>query len=241
MKKAFFLIAGVATLTATAALADHHAGKRGWDQPMTRADVQARTAEHFAKVDTDGDGFVTEAEADAAHAAMKTRMQARMREHRASMFELADTDRNGALSQAEWDAWHDDRMARHRARAEARGVDTETLAERQAKRALRHETMFAKLDSDADGQLSEAELKAMHAARASHRGKHAERRAERRERRFVTADANGDGRVTLAEAQAPVLARFDRADTDGDGIVTPEERRSAHQAMRDARRAMRNN
>jgi Ca2+-binding EF-hand superfamily protein len=43
-------------------------------------------------------------------------------------------------------------------------------------------------------------------------------------RLFDMADANHDGRVSLAEAQAAALAHFDRADTNRDGKITPEER-----------------
>jgi hypothetical protein len=45
-------------------------------------------------------------------------------------------------------------------------------------------------------------------------------------------DANHDGRVSLAEAEAGALQAFDRADANHDGVVTPEERQAAHGAMR---------
>lgn len=46
---------------------------------------------------------------------------------------------------------------------------------------------------------------------------------------FDMADANGDGRVTLAEAQRGAAAMFDRMDLNHDGTIDPDER---HQAMR---------
>jgi len=46
---------------------------------------------------------------------------------------------------------------------------------------------------------------------------------------FDMADANKDGRVSLAEAQAAALAHFDKADLNHDGKITPEERQQAHQ------------
>lgn len=44
---------------------------------------------------------------------------------------------------------------------------------------------------------------------------------------FDRADADADGRVTLAEAQARPLNFFKLADRDGDGIVTVTERNVA--------------
>jgi hypothetical protein len=45
---------------------------------------------------------------------------------------------------------------------------------------------------------------------------------------FEDADANRDGRVSLAEAQAMALAHFDKADLNHDGKITPEERAQGH-------------
>lgn len=52
---------------------------------------------------------------------------------------------------------------------------------------------------------------------------------------FARADANGDGRVTLAEARGAAMAMFDRVDLNRDGIVSPEERRAAMEDMRERR------
>jgi hypothetical protein len=49
---------------------------------------------------------------------------------------------------------------------------------------------------------------------------------------FEMADANHDGRVSLAEAQAAALAHFDKADLNHDGKITPDERARVHQEMR---------
>lgn len=46
------------------------------------------------------------------------------------------------------------------------------------------------------------------------------------------ADANRDGVITRAEAQANADARFVRFDTDRNGTVTPEERRAVRRAAR---------
>lgn len=52
---------------------------------------------------------------------------------------------------------------------------------------------------------------------------------------FEMADANHDGRVSLAEAQAAVLAHFDKADVNRDGKISPEERQQIHAMMRERR------
>lgn len=45
-------------------------------------------------------------------------------------------------------------------------------------------------------------------------------------RAFEKADANQDGKVTLAEAQTAALAAFDKADTNHDGVLTQDEVRA---------------
>ena len=49
---------------------------------------------------------------------------------------------------------------------------------------------------------------------------------------FEMADANKDGRVSLAEAQAAALQHFDMVDANRDGRISPEERMQMHQRMR---------
>jgi hypothetical protein len=48
---------------------------------------------------------------------------------------------------------------------------------------------------------------------------------------FDHADAKGDGRVTLAEAEAHPLQLFDMADTNHDGVVDQQERKLATMMM----------
>lgn len=51
------------------------------------------------------------------------------------------------------------------------------------------------------------------------------------------ADANRDGRVTLAEATGAALRHFDMMDTNRDGRITPEERAAGRAHMRQMRTA----
>ncbi len=76
---------------------------------------------------------------------------------------------------------------------------------------------FEALDSNADGQLTKAELKAHRAAR------------------FARADSNGDGLLSLEEMQAGAQARaskraarmLDRLDSNDDGLLSQDEIASA--------------
>lgn len=158
-------------------------GPRGHDAgPVTRAEVQTRSAEHFARMDVDGDGFLTPADREA---------------HRARMIARADTDGDGTLSEAERSAARETRAARHgdqatrhpgrpggpegrpgrpgghdgerMARIDTDGDGRISLAEYQAEGFAR----FERADTDNDGTVTDEERRA---ARAAHR-------AERRQRR----------------------------------------------------------
>lgn len=74
---------------------------------------------------------------------------------------------------------------------------------------------FARLDSDRDGVLTEAQfVDAM-----------VERMRTRLERRFDRMDADGDGRLTVIEFQAVAGARFDRVDGADTGSVAIDDLR----------------
>ena len=75
------------------------------------------------------------------------------------------------------------------------------------------------LDTDRDGVVSRAEVDAWAAAKSVPPGIVAAM--------FADADANRDGRITLAEQKADALRSFDEADTDHDGRLTAAERDAA--------------
>ena len=97
-------------------------------------------------------------------------------------------------------------------RVDLNGDGAITPAEASAVHAVR----FLKLDTDADGTITEAEM----LARMQHRI------AERVAKRFAMMDRNGDGRVERAEFEESGAERFARLDTDGDGRVSREELRA---------------
>jgi len=92
-----------------------------------------------------------------------------------------------------------------------------------------------RLDTDGDGAVSVAELKARHQefvaradanrdgviTREEMQALRAKRRAARQARRFP--DANGDGVVDQAEYQSAAAERFAKLDKDGDGALTEDE------------------
>lgn len=197
MKKAIILGAAAAVLAVTPTLAQNVGGAAAG---QTRADVTARVQTAFARVDANRDGFVTQAEAQSVAGATRQQRQA-------------------------------------------------NRGERRAERAQQREARFTRLDVNRDGAISRDEFFAQRTRqggdRAERRGDRQERRAERQERRqerraqrgqrgmrfgeraFARMDTNSDGRVSLAEATASRLQRFDRIDTNRDGRLTPEERQQA--------------
>nr|WP_047169640.1 hypothetical protein [Sphingomonas sp. Y57] len=188
------LIAGAALATLLAGVAVAQPGPRGDGppRPQTRAEVQAKVAEQFKKADTNGDGFVTKAEADAARAKMRAAFAEKRQERKAERFATLDKDGNGALSKDEFLA--------PRSRGEASDAGR----------------------PDRDGKHGRHGWGGRH-----HRGGMA-----MMGQWFDRADANKDGKVSLAEAQAGPLAMFDRVDTNRDGTISPEERQAARDAMR---------
>ena len=81
---------------------------------------------------------------------------------------------------------------------------------------------FDEIDANHDGQVTADELRAYHQAmRAGRKEKGAER--------FKKLDADGDGRISRAEAQAAprLAAHFDDLDANKDGFLTPDELKAA--------------
>lgn len=173
-----FSLAGVST-----ALANGHG--RGHGDP----------AEHFKKLDSNGDGAVTADEVqdrsverfgkmDANSDGKVTRDEARngMRKHAKNRFAKKDIDGDGRLSRKE--------------------------AERMPDR------IFERMDQNGDGFLDKEELK--NSPMAKRFKKHGSRR-------FDVVDSNNDSTITPDEAAAEAARRFDAMDSDDDGKVTLQE------------------
>lgn len=91
---------------------------------------------------------------------------------------------------------------------------------------------FERFDADADGRVTREEIAAARARR------HEEMRV-RAEERWRAADANGDGAIDLAEAQAKMpraAQNFGRIDADGNGLLSRDEMRQSLRRHRAERR-----
>ena len=91
----------------------------------------------------------------------------------------------------------------------------------------------AAMDTNHDGIIDQAELKAFHEQRQAERKK---RQAMQAAERFAAQDSDHDGKVTVEEFIAARKARLAALDTDGDGVLSREEFRRGHGKMREGRR-----
>lgn len=188
MKK--LLIGGAALLASAAAIAQVAPVAQTQNAPAakvhTRAEVQAKIAEHFARLDTNRDGSLTKAEADAARQALRSqrgeRRAERREDRRENAFARMDTDKNGAISRAEWDAAPAQREQRWAARdRDGDGRLDSRKGGRRGGMAGFGGHMFEMADANRDGRvtLQEAQAAAL--------------------RHFDMADVNRDGQITPDE------------------------------------------
>lgn len=121
-------------------------------------------------------------------------------------------------------------------RDEMRGQRTERRAKRMAMRGGQPHAnpgaMFDRLDANRDNMISREEFAAGRAMRGERMAMRGQRMGMRSHGGMLRrADADNDGRVSLAEAQAAALRHFDMVDVNRDGRITPDER----QQMREQR------
>lgn len=187
MKKKILFSALGAALIAAPVLAAPGGPKADTDGngTLTRAEAQAHATEMFARMDANGDGKLDQTD----RAAKRAEMQAKA-------FERLDANKDGSISKAEWDQHAADRAAKRAERGEKRA---EAGAPGEGKRGMR-----------------------------GHHGK----RGGHHDMIMGRADANGDKVITQAEFQTAALARFDAADANKDGQVTAEERAAQREAWK---------
>ncbi|MEQ8486640.1 MAG: EF-hand domain-containing protein [Pseudomonadales bacterium] len=194
------MLVGGALAVSMAALAGSHHG--GPEFPISIADARAKAEARFEAVDQDGDGAISRAEFDAAP---PPDGRGHHPWHR------------GGWKHGPGHHRHQDGMA-----ADADPASREQRrAEWQARREAAEAELFAALDTDGDGKLSAAEFDTGRMKEA--------RRDARRERAFARLDRNGDGMLSRDELPDPV-ARLEAMDADGDGLVSQAEAEAARQA-----------
>lgn len=177
------------------------AAHRGHGRPeLPRDPVDA-----LARLDTDGDGRISRAEAEAGQQAWQARREARLAAHAAREGDAARPADRGARKP---------HGGPHGAHARGgRGFDL--VAD------------FASIDRDGDGYLTRSELRRWHDAKRAERRTEGERRFDAM---FRAADLNGDGRlsrVEVDEAMPRLAERFAWFDENRDGTLSREELRAA--------------
>jgi len=186
------------------------------NKTMTRADVSNHVGKLFAHLDTNRDGYLTREEIQAQHQKMMTMgpdIEKRLAEHgvqigdRGAIFDKLDANRDGNISRQEFMA----------GRSEVR--ERRVIVMRDGNAPMTSGAM-----PHMPGQHG-MKMRMMHMGGMGFGGK-----------MFDMADANHDGRVSLAEAQAAALAHFDRADANHDGRITPDEHRDMRMMRIERRR-----
>lgn len=112
-----------------------------------------------------------------------------------------------------------------------------TLSEYKATETARMTRMFARMDANNDGKITQAEMEAFRdSMEAEGRGPPAGAPGGGggggRGGFMMRMDANGDGAVTKVEMAAGFEARFKAADTNGDGWLSKGELLMMRQRMR---------
>lgn len=181
-----------------------------YDHEMTRDEAVRHVREMFAKLDTNRDGIVTREEVDAFHRKMMGAMgmagdmEKRLGDHgimmgdRNQIFDRLDTNHDGSISRQEFTSAAP-QVRQERVMIIRNGPEGGPPMPGEPPM----EGMKMRMHGDGMGHGFDGHL-------------------------FDMADANHDGRLTLQEAEAAVLAHFDKADLNHDGKITPDERAQAH-------------
>lgn len=160
------------------------------------------------------------------HMAMKDITRADAEAKVKARFAAADTNKDGVVTQEEVKALREARMAEHRD-ARFKHMDTNgdgsiSRAEFDASAQSRHSRMA---DSSKDGPRAGG-----HGGYGRH---HRGMEMGMGGRMFEKADANKDGKVTLAEATSAAMTHFDAVDTDKNGTISAQERISFWKTKKD--------
>lgn len=180
------------------------------DRTQTRDQIVAKVRDHFTKMDTNRDGFVSGDELTAnrkhpggAWQGENSRAMA-MRDGQMgdpnAMFDRLDANHDGAISRDEFAKGREMRIERKMVMNGAPGA-------------------------------AGADMGGEHRGKMKMHGKGAGMHGGMGGHMLKMADLNKDGRVSLQEATTNALQHFDMVDTNRDGRISPEERKSMHHKM----------
>ncbi|MEF3081075.1 EF-hand domain-containing protein [Luteimonas sp. SMYT11W] len=161
----------------------------------------------LARFDTDNDGRISRAEAQAGQQAMQARRDA----HRAERAARGDAPHAGGV-----------RSADARGERPQRGAGGP-----RSHKGFDLVANFDAIDTNSDGYLTRSELRTWHAAKSAERRAEGERRFDAK---FREADLNNDGklsRVEVSEKMPRLVERFTWLDENRDGFLSREELRPA--------------
>ena len=149
---------------------------------VTRAEVQAKVAQHFARLDANRDGFVTKAEAEAMKAQRQQMRNGKRAEVQGKRFDRLDSNDDGAISRGEFDAHQQQRLAKRDRNGDGK-PDRRLRGMRGMGMGMIGGRMFDMADGNRDGRLT---LQEASSAALQH---------------FDMADANRDGQISAEERQ----------------------------------------
>jgi Ca2+-binding EF-hand superfamily protein len=180
-------------------------------QPQDPAQSTSRQDRLMARVDTNGDGRISQAEFVAG---------------RVSRLTATDTNRDGTVTREEMmaarEVRQDQRADQHFARLDGNNDGAVTRAEYDAAREAR-------------GERRE-ERRAERGDRGPRRGMRGPGRGHRMGGEGMRGERGERGPVVIAEVEARMAEGFAKLDANSDGYVTAEERQAARQSMRQERR-----
>ena len=177
MKTLILSSVGAAALAVTAAYAQPAPTVRPLPAPAakvhTRAEVQNHVAQMFARLDTNRDGYLTQAEVDAARGQFAEKRRERTAERGGAAFDRLDANKDGQVSRQEWDSGRQAREQRMAGAGQMHGMHRAGMGFGGR--------MFGMADANKDGRVSLAEAQA---AALQH---------------FDRVDLNHDGKITPDE------------------------------------------